>query len=63
MHLMMEFLYFYLCTQNFETSLSLKSRIYNTQNFILRFRRDSKNLKSILKTQVRNNRMTYILFV
>jgi hypothetical protein len=31
MHLMMDFLHFYLCTQNFETSLSLKSRICNTQ--------------------------------
>jgi hypothetical protein len=30
MHLMVEFLHFYLCTQNFGTSLSLKSRICNT---------------------------------
>jgi hypothetical protein len=31
MHLMMEFLHFYHCAKNFETSLSLKSRIYSIQ--------------------------------
>jgi hypothetical protein len=31
MHLMMEFLHFYLCAKNFETSLSLNSRICSTQ--------------------------------
>jgi hypothetical protein len=35
MNPMVEFLHFYLCTQNFETSLSLKSRICNTLEYNL----------------------------
>jgi hypothetical protein len=37
MHLMMEFLNFYLYTQNFETYLSLKSRICSTQKYYYGF--------------------------
>jgi hypothetical protein len=40
----MEFLHFYLCTQNFETSLSLKGIICSTQNPILKTTKSSPKI-------------------
>jgi hypothetical protein len=52
MHLMMEFLHFYLCAQNFETSLSLKGRICNTQNPMPRI---YKSFSKILRVKMTLN--------
>jgi hypothetical protein len=44
MHLMKEFLHLYLCTRNFETGLSWKSRICSTQNPILETKKSSPEI-------------------